>query len=255
MPDRDRTRIREEFSRQAPHFAAAPALRLEADLERIARAVGAQPTESVLDLACGAGVVTARLAQDAGDVVGVDLTPEMLRRAQALCATLPNVRLELADIGALPFEDARFDAAVCRLVLHHCDDPGRVLDEMLRVVRPGGRVVVGDILTTEDPVAARRHNRLERLRDPSHVRMLPADEHRRLLRERGASIEAEESWTQERRLGEWLAITGAPGRRDALRSAMSKLVDGGVEVGIGLRREAGDFAFSYQWLLLRASRA
>src|SRR5262249_56660713 len=84
--------------------------------------------------------------------------------------------------AALPSPDASFDAVVPRFSFHHLLEPAGALAEMLRVCRPGGRVVVSDVYTTT-PEQAAEYDRLERLRDPSHVRALPLAELRALLRQ------------------------------------------------------------------------
>jgi SAM-dependent methyltransferase len=123
-----------------------------------------------LETACGPAIVGRAIAERVGSVHGVDLTPAMVERAaaEAAAAGLGNVEFSLGDATALEFEDASFDGAVNRFSLHHIPVPGRVLEEMARVVRPGGWVIVADHLTDADPDAAAWHEEIERLRDPSH---------------------------------------------------------------------------------------
>lgn len=97
----------------------------------------------VLDAGCGTGEITARLATlySGASFVGVDLEEPHLGRARARCAAFGSrVRFERADVLALPFEDRAFDLAVSRHVLQALPDAKRALREMLRVLRPGGRV-------------------------------------------------------------------------------------------------------------------
>ncbi len=98
---------------------------------------------AVLDVGCGTGELTARLAAKypRASLVGVDLEEPHLERARARCAELgARVRFEVADALALPYGDASFDFVVCRHVIQAVPDPARVLAEIRRVLRPGGRV-------------------------------------------------------------------------------------------------------------------
>ena len=98
------------------------------------------------DLGCGTGQVSEALAPFVRRVVAVDGSSEMLAAAEARLAALPNVELRAGELEALPVEDGTLDAAVLALVLHHAAEPAAVLAEARRVLRPGGRLVVVDML-------------------------------------------------------------------------------------------------------------
>lgn len=97
---------------------------------------------AVLDVGCGTGEITARLAAmfPAATFVGVDLEEPHLERARTRCAEFGDrVRFQSGDALALPFDDASFELVVCRHLLQAVPDPARVLSEIRRVLRPGGR--------------------------------------------------------------------------------------------------------------------
>jgi demethylmenaquinone methyltransferase/2-methoxy-6-polyprenyl-1,4-benzoquinol methylase len=109
---------------------------------RAARATGLALDGSALDVACGSGKLTARLAQIAGNggrVVGLDFSPQMLEVARH---DHPGIEFIEGDALALPFDDASFDASTIAFGLRNLADQVRGLREMLRVVKPGGRAVV-----------------------------------------------------------------------------------------------------------------
>jgi SAM-dependent methyltransferase len=127
----------------------------------------------VLDVACGAGHAAELAAPHVRQVVGVDLTRALLDvGAERLRnAGVRNVLLQEGNAAALPFVDDSFDLVFCRTALHHMADPERAVQEMARVCRPGGRVVVEDMTA---PAAAVRDtfDDLHRAIDPSHARVL-----------------------------------------------------------------------------------
>jgi ArsR family transcriptional regulator len=101
----------------------------------------------VADLACGTGAVAAAIAPHVARVVAVDHSPAMLRAARKRVAGLANVELRHGELERLPVETAACDAALLLLALAYVADPAGALAEAARVLRPGGRLVVVDLLT------------------------------------------------------------------------------------------------------------
>jgi len=167
-------RILDQFTRQATPFSTAATITDAAALALIVETSGAAAEDTVLDVACGGGVVACGFAPHVAHVTGLDMTPAMLARAAAHARALglTNVAWQQGDATQLPFPDAAFSLVFTRFSFHHFLAPRTVLEEMRRVCRPGGRVVVCDTFAASDPAKAAAFNRLERLRDPSHVRCL-----------------------------------------------------------------------------------
>ena len=135
---------------------------------------------TVADLACGTGDVAVRLAPRVARVVGVDHSPEMLAAARTRAQGLANVELHDGALEALPLDDASCDAALLLLALTHVDEPSRATGEMARILKPGGRAVIVDLL---------RHDRDDFRRQLGQVRNgFAADELATLLA--GAGLDA-----------------------------------------------------------------
>jgi ArsR family transcriptional regulator len=98
------------------------------------------------DLGCGTGQVSELVAPFVSRVVAVDASREMLQAARARLRGVDNVDVRRGALEHLPIDDGQLDAAMIFLVLHHVADPGLVLAEAARVVRPGGRVLVADMM-------------------------------------------------------------------------------------------------------------
>jgi ArsR family transcriptional regulator len=103
-------------------------------------------TAVVADLGCGTGQVAEALAPFVGQVIGVDASPSMLKAAKKRLAQHENVELRAGTLEALPVGDGGLDAAMMFLVLHHVADPSRCVAEAFRALKPGGRLVVVDML-------------------------------------------------------------------------------------------------------------
>jgi len=100
----------------------------------------------VADLGCGTGQTAAALAPHVKTVIGIDQSPAMLRAAHKRTKDLANVDLRQGSLEVLPLEDASVDGALLVLALTYVSDPLRALREAARILRPGGRVVIVDLL-------------------------------------------------------------------------------------------------------------
>jgi ubiquinone/menaquinone biosynthesis C-methylase UbiE len=247
-------RVTDEFSRQADTFAVW-AENVDADVAaRFGEALGQAARGRLIDVACGPGVVTAALAPNAASVTAFDATEEMLEKAKGRCAKagLRNVEFKRGDAENLPFADGEFDGAVTRAALHHFADSRRAIGEMFRVLRPGGAAVFADVISSEDADESRLHNAIERLRDPSHVRMLPASELDSAARAAGFRDLEAASWDIDRELEEWFSIVSDPARVEPIRTVVRALAEDGRSAGIGLAISDGKVVFFHRWRLLKA---
>jgi SAM-dependent methyltransferase len=145
--------------------------------QRVRRLLGPfRGTEVALDSGCGTGSFALALAPYVGEVVASDTNEDYLEAGRAIAPG--NVRFVEGDATALPFGYATFDIAGCVRTLHHVRRPELAVSELARVTRPGGRLLIADQLGSIDPLRSLEMDRFERLRDPTHHRLLPdADIH------------------------------------------------------------------------------
>lgn len=208
-------KVRERFTCTTEAFAQCALARGMAEGERLAAMAltNFAPAETAVDLACGPGTFARSFAAHLQRVVGVDFTPAMLRRAERTMAEADrqNVHFICADVNSLPFADGAFDVATCGYAMHHLLNPGGVIREMARVIRRGGRVAIVDPILP-DGADGELHNRIERVRDPSHASVLPLAELQALFAAAGFRMVATDVDERERDFDEWMRVAGsAPG--------------------------------------------
>src|SRR5437588_818929 len=105
--------------------------------------------KALLDAGCGTGQVSAAIAPFVRHVVAVDASAAMLKAAKKRLQRFDNIDLRRGDLEELPIDDARLDAATLMMVLHHVPEPERALREVARVLKPGGALLVVDMLPHE----------------------------------------------------------------------------------------------------------
>lgn len=239
--------VRDQFTRQAVPFSAAPAIRNEDALQRLLQFTDAGPRDTVLDVACGPGIVACAFAGVTAHATGIDLTAAMIARARELQAAkrLANVAWQVGDVVALPYADESFSIVTSRYAFHHLQDPQSALAEMKRVCRPGGRVALIDMVASDDPRRAAALNRMERLRDPSHVRSMTLAEMRALFASVG--LRGPRMMTYRLDTGMEALMKGSfPNDGDALevqRLIVDSLHDDGL--GMSTRQDNGSIRISY----------
>jgi SAM-dependent methyltransferase len=249
-------RVADEFGRQAQTFDHWAEKADDQVAVRFRAALGDAGQGNLLDVACGPGVVTAAIAPGAASVIAFDATERMLEKAKSRCAKagLLNVDFKCGDAENLPFEDAQFDGVVTRLAVHHFADPQRALNEAFRVLRRGGTAVVVDVVSSEDADESDLQNAIERLRDPSHVRMLSPSELNACMSRVGFQDIEHTTWDKSREFEEWMGIVNDPARTEPIRTVVRALAEAGRTAGMGLSIQNGQIIFFHRWCLLKATK-
>ncbi|MFT3864602.1 MAG: methyltransferase domain-containing protein [Solirubrobacterales bacterium] len=233
--------IRDEFAHQAEAFARSPTMSLAETLDAVVELVPADPGARWVEVACGPGLISRGMAPRVGSVQGVDLTPAMVEkaRAEAAAAKVDNVSFQVGDATALDLAADSFDGAVTRFSLHHIPAPVRVLEEMRRVVKPGGLVIVADHVTDDDGEAAAWHEQIERLRDPSHWACLTPSRLAALGERAGLEPDHDRVVPFEIDFEEWLNRgSGGPANAEQIERLLGE-APAGVESFV-VRGEAGE---------------
>lgn len=213
-------------------------------VRRLVRFVAPRRSDRVLDV--GTGMLASAFALRVSDVVTLDW--DLRRRRPA------NVALEPADPHDLPYPDDTFDLVVCGPSFHHLTAPRIVVREMARVARLGGRVVVEDIIASEEAVRARYQDRLERLRDRSHPGYLRLSQIVTFIGTAGLRLRSLQVHDLPREFNEWLVGgRSSPERIEHIRRLMVGAVEADLS-GLDVRPVDDTVVFTQQIASLVAEK-
>lgn len=239
--------ITDQFTRQAEPFAQRHGYSKDPLLDLMADCAATTTDDTVLDVACGPGIISCFFAKRVRHVTGLDFVPAMLERARRYQREqqVSNVSWQPGSCIDLPFADAAFDCVVTRFSFHHFLEPAAALGEMKRVCKPGGTVLVCDVVPRGE--AQDRFNHWEILRDPSHTRALTQAELENLGEETGLELHRKESFSLETDL-EGLLAGSFPntGDADRIRALFEADIEAGTDtLGVSARRENNAVRLTY----------
>jgi ubiquinone/menaquinone biosynthesis C-methylase UbiE len=196
------------FSQFAQGYVEAAVFKSD-ELNRLVELAAPQPSWMALDIATGGGHTALKFAPLVGHVVAVDYAPAMLEAARGYVSkNVANVSYSGADAENMPFVSESFDLITCRVAAHHFPDPFKFMGEVARCLKPGGVFILQDLITPDDERAARYVDSFERLRDPSHVRMLAIYEWEGLCLDTELTVEAAEVYRKPANMLDWAQRQG-----------------------------------------------
>lgn len=247
--------VAEQFHRVAAASADPSATPDKRQLQRLLQLAQPGPNDRVLDPAVGMGAAALAFAPHVHSVLGVDLSPGMLERAEAARAEqqAQNIHFRLGEIGALPLAAQSFEIIICHDLLHYVTGASALLDRFRFLLAPNGRLVMDEPVGSEDPVKRATQNAIELRRDPAITEMFSATEIERKLKGAGFKVIQSERYKVNRELKEWLDQAAAD---DVTRSAVREMIEAGLDAdsaGMGARRNREDqITFSQSRLRLLA---
>ncbi|WP_434636290.1 class I SAM-dependent methyltransferase [Klebsiella sp. I138] len=182
--------VEKQFGSQASAYLTSAVHASGRDLQRLAARLADFPDAHVLDMGCGAGHASFTAAGQVAKVTAYDLSSQMLEVVvqAARDKGLSNIATQQGYAETLPFTDASFDVVISRYSAHHWHDVGQALREVKRVLKPGGVMIIMDVMSPGHPVRDIWLQTVEALRDTSHVRNYSSGEWLALANEAGLAV-------------------------------------------------------------------
>lgn len=179
--------VEKQFGAQASAYLTSAVHASGRDLQRLAERFSAFPEAHVLDLGCGAGHASFVAAGQVAQVTAYDLSSQMLDVVAKAAKErgLGNVATCQGYAESLPLDDNSYDVVISRYSAHHWHDVGQALREVTRVLKPGGTVIIMDVMSPGHPVRDIWLQTVEALRDTSHVRNYSSGEWLSLFNDAG----------------------------------------------------------------------
>lgn len=221
MSDADADAGRARFAATAEKLAALQAQRAPKLAEEVRAFLAPKGDERALDSATGTGALAFALAPLVREVVAADVVPELLALARRRAEGHPNVTFVDGDATHLPFDSFSFDLGCTMRSLHHIARPELAVAELVRVTRPGGRLLVVDQIAPTDPLVALEVDRFERERDPAHTRLLSDADMRALFDANGLRLTSSTFAHEQRELEVYLDLAGCDGERRRRAAALA----------------------------------
>ena len=240
--------IVEQFSQQAIPFSELPGH--SQSMQILIKLSELSASDDVLDIACGPGLVACEFATHARHVTGIDITPQMIEQAKERQKDkqLSNLSWQVGDVLPLPFPDAHFSVVLTRYSFHHFLNPDFVLEEMVRVCKPNGKVMVIDVV--QPPEKAIVYDQLEKLRDPSHVHALTVPEMAEMISSSGLSNVKTDQYKVEGELEQQLSASFPnPGDVEKIREMFKSDLESD-QMGINVHQLGNEIHFAIPILVV-----
>ncbi|MFD2044039.1 class I SAM-dependent methyltransferase [Ornithinibacillus salinisoli] len=196
--------VKQAFSKNSEAYVTSSTHSKGKDLLQLVDWIEPTADMIILDIATGGGHVAKCLSEHVNTVYATDITKEMLNTASTHLKGYQNIHYVIADAENLPFLDHTFDVVTCRIAAHHFPNPEKFIRETERVLKPGGKFLLIDNVSPEDNAYDTFLNKLEKMRDYSHIRSLKVSEWKQLLHENQLGISHHELKKKTLPFEEWI---------------------------------------------------
>lgn len=247
-----------QFGRQASYYAISPVHRHGDNLNVVQEYIQKGTYEYAVDIATGAGFTAFLLAEQSQNVLATDITESMLEETRRLSDQrgLANVGQGFFVAEVLGFLDNSLDIVSCRTAPHHFENVDLFLDEVSRVLKPGGVFVLSDTVTPEEEDTAEWMNDIELRRDTSHIRDWAPSEWLQAIENRGFAVTDSAITRAELEFNNWVERSGtAKDEVEKLRQDFLRASDAVKKAFVIEPQGNGMIDFSWPALVVRALKS
>lgn len=222
----NQNKIQQNFGKNASNYRYSSVHNDPVDLDRMVKLLNPQLEDKVLDVATGAGHTAIKIAGYIKKVVAIDITREMLSQAkkQSDEKGIDNIEFCIEDVHNMKFADNTFDIVASRLAAHHFSNIKNALKEMCRVLKPGGKLYILDCSVVDGDESEKMYNKIEFLRDSSHVYSYSSRLWNEMLKELPLKVQKTNFYKLRYELPMWFDRMGATSKnRDEIFKILNNL--------------------------------
>ena len=209
-----------------------------------------QSSDHLLEVAAGTCICGRAYASHVNHVTCLDATPAMLKvgKKEAEDAGISNITFVKGIAEELPFLDNSFDIVISRLAFHHFVNPEEIFTEMKRVLKPGGKLVLMDMVPQKEELRA-QIDEMEQMRDFSHVKELTTTEMRNLYEKKGMKLLTQECIKVPVSVEAWMELTHTPEEtKEILREKIKSDIEGRTDTGFQPYMKEDNMYFDHHWM-------
>ncbi len=251
------SQINQSFEIQAQNFESKEVnFTKEVYLDYTLSCVAPDNRDMMLEVAAGTCACGRFFAPHVHTVICLDATLPMLNigKEKADNNHLNNMVFMRGYAEELPFLNESFDIVFSRLAFHHFTNVDTVFSEMVRVLRLGGKLVLIDMEAAEEELRD-IEDKIETMRDPSHVRNMSKSELLNLFAANNLSLKKSDKKDIQQKLESWLALTNTPKSiQNKITEKMKEEINGGEKTGFHPYIENGNIYFNQKWILIIGSK-
>jgi ubiquinone/menaquinone biosynthesis C-methylase UbiE len=249
--------VQAQYGKQARYYSVSVSHATSDTLQLMVEMAQPKGSERVLDVATGTGFCAMAFAPHVASVVAYDLTPQMLAEAERLAGQrgIGNMQFRQGPAEDMPFAEGSFDIVTARTGTHHFDSVPRFMAESMRVLAPGGQLLIADTSSPDNPEADAWQAEIEILRDPSHIRDYNMAEWKAFVQDAGFELVEARQWNwTELTFKDWAERSGTPPPTvDKLRGMFANAPASAVEA-FQIQPQGDDFVWTWPVVLLVARK-
>jgi ubiquinone/menaquinone biosynthesis C-methylase UbiE len=247
-------KIKRIFGERAEFYTTSSAHTDPFILEKLVRLSNPNPEWRVLDIATGTGHTAFAFSPFVKSIIGIDLTPEMLEEAEKIKKQMNFTNLEFrqGNVHSLTFPAEYFDLITCRRAFHHFQNQNLALQEMRRVLKPNGILLIDDRSVPEDNEIDQIMNSLDKLHDESHIREYSTKEWNIMLNNNGFKVLSSESYNKFRPLSAFTSQVN-PENVQKIHEIINNLSPNQKKI-FNLKKIKGEFNLNHWFIMIKAKK-
>lgn len=244
------------FDKQAKYYNNFTLLTNDIYVKRILNIGGPFTNKKVLDLGCGTGILSLKLSPFAKEVHACDISEMMVKdfKSRVTEQKIKNIKILKTDAHNMEYSKNYFDTIISVLTFHHFSDIDKVMENIRRILKQFGELIIVDIITSPNEEESLLHNSCEKIRDFSHKKFFSYKELKNLLKENGFGDLVIERFEVKRNYEDWIKMSNYQDSEKLLYNLLKGLALNNISLGLDLQLENNSLLFTQKMITIKATK-